>query len=233
MSRNNNNVKKEITIAGRTYKMKKSKYACNESPVHVSDNMTGKMENIPSISTSCLANPICLQRMLDGESVCAHCFAEATLNQYKAAGEAMLNNTYLLTESILDTDLLPRFPNVAIVRIESFGDVANITQAINYCNLCKVNPLVTFAWWSKNVAIIEKAFDMVGKPENVILIESSPKVNFAKPKSSHYVDKVFTVYSKDYIIANNLDINCGSRCCATCRRCYRKDTEADVREQLK
>lgn len=238
MSRKNNSVKTEkvvktIAIMGRVYQLKKSKYAANESPIHVSDNMSGKMANIPSISTSCLANPICLKRMLDGDSICAHCFAETTLKRYEAAGEAMLNNTYLLTESILPLELLPVFPNVAIVRIESFGDVANVTQAINYCNICKVNPLVTFAWWSKNVKIIEKAFDMVGKPENVILIESSPKVNQKIEKSSHYVDKVFTVFSKEYIIANDIDINCGSRCCATCRRCYRKDTESDVREQLK
>ena len=60
------NVKKEITLAGRSYKLRKSKYASNFSPVCVSDSMSGKMENIPSISSSCLANPICLQRMQDG-----------------------------------------------------------------------------------------------------------------------------------------------------------------------
>lgn len=233
MSKVKSNVKEFIEILGRRYAMRKSKYASNYSPICVSDNMSGKMESIPSISTSCLANPFCLQRMKDGDSICAHCFAETTLNRYKDCGKNMLSNTYLLTESILDLDLLPKFPNVRIVRIESFGDVANVTQAINYCNLCKVNPLVTFAWWSKNVAIIAKAFDMVGKPKNVILIESSPKVNEKKTASSHYVDKVFTVYSKEYIIENNLDINCGARCCATCGRCYRKDTESDVREQLK
>ena len=233
MSRNSKKVNDEIIIAGRSYILKKSKYAMNVSPVHVSDSMSGKMTGIPSISTSCLANPICLQRMLDGESICAHCFAETTLNRYKDAGKAMLNNTYLLTESILDPDLLPVFPNVSIVRIESFGDVQNVTQCINYINICRANPGVTFAWWSKNVSIIAKAFDMVGKPENVILIESSPKVDVVKPASSHYVDKVFTVYSKEYIIAHDIDINCGARCCATCRRCYRKDTESDVREQLK
>ena len=219
---------KEIIVAGRKYVLQKSNYAANESPIHVFDSMSGKMSNIPSISTSCLANPICLKRMMDGDSICAHCFAQATLSRYEDAGKAMLNNTYLLTESILPTELLPIFPNVAIVRIESFGDVANVTQAINYANICKANPLVTFAWWSKNVKIIEKAFDIVGKPENVVLIESSPKVNEEIKPSSHYVDKVFTVFSKPYIIEHDIDINCGSRCCATCRRCYRKDTESSI-----
>lgn len=222
-----------IEICGRIYEMRKSKSAINFSPVCVSDYMSGKMQGIPSISSSCLANPICLKRMLDGDSICAHCFAETTLKRYSDCGKNCLSNTYLLTESILENELLPRFVNVAIVRIESFGDVANVTQAINYCNICKVNPYVTFAWWTKNVSIVAKAFDIVGKPENVILVESSPKVNKAVEPSSHYVDKVFTVYDKQYIIENNIDINCGARCCATCRRCYNKNTESKVSEQLK
>lgn len=234
MSRKSVKVNPEfVEICGRSYLLKKSKYAANKSPVHISDSMSGKMSGIPSISTSCLANPICLKRMLDGDSICSHCFAETTLNRYKDTGKAMLNNTYLLTESILPESMLPVFLNVLIVRIESFGDVANVTQAINYCNICRKNPLVTFAWWTKNVNIVSKAFDLVGKPDNVILVESSPKVNKEIKPSSKYVDKTFTVFSKEYIIANNIDINCGSRCCATCRRCYSKDTEKAVFEQLK
>ena len=225
--------KSYVEIEGRAYELRKSKYALNFSPVCVSDDMSGKMEGIPSVSTSCLNNPICLARMQQGDSICAHCFAETTLKRYKDCGKNCLSNTVLLTSSILPDNLLPHFPNVSIVRIESFGDVANVTQAINYANMCRVNPLVTFAWWTKNVSIVAAAFDQVGKPDNVILIESSPKVNNKIQPSSHYVDKVFTVYSKEYIIEHNIDINCGARCCATCRNCYRKDTGADVREQLK
>ena len=234
MSKNSKLVKNDVVVvAGRQYTLKKSKYATNVSPVHVSDKMSGKMTGIPSVSTSCLANPICLKRMLDGDSICAHCFANTTLSRYTDCGKAMLNNTYLLTESILPLDMLPLFKS-DIARIESFGDVQNVTQSINYSNMCLINPNTTFAWWSKNIPIIAKAFDIIGgKPDNVILIESSPKVNVKLEPSSHYVDKVFTVYSKEYIIANDIDINCGARCCNTCRRCYRKDTEADVREQLK
>ena len=136
---------KEIVINGRVYTMKKSKFAVNASPVHVSDSMSGKMAGIPSISTSCLLNPICQKRMQDKTSICAHCFASATLTRYTNAGKATESNYHLLTESILPADLLPVFANVAIVRIESFGDVANETQAINYINICNANPAVVFA----------------------------------------------------------------------------------------
>ena len=226
-------MKKEITINGRVYPMKKSKFCINESPVHVSDSMSGKMAGIPSISTSCLLNTICQKRMQDGSSICAHCFAETTLNRYKEAGQAMERNYYLLTEAVLPLEFLPVFANVAIVRIESFGDVQNVTQAINYANICKVNPSVMFAWWTKNAAIVKKAFDMVGKPENVIMIESSEKLNCKKELSNGYMDKVFTVYDAKTIAEKAIDINCGARCCATCRNCYKKDSAAIVSEKLK
>lgn len=222
-----------ITINGKDYRLKKSKYCINKSPVHVSDSMSGKMSGIPSISTSCLCNPICKARMKDGLSICAHCFAEATLNRYKAAGKAMESNYNLLTETILPLELLPKFANVAKVRIESFGDVANVNQAINYANICKVNPGVNFAWWSKNMNIIKKAFDIVGKPGNVVMVESSEKLNEQKDASTIYVDKIFTVYDMKTIKAKDININCGARCCATCGNCYAKDTAAIVNEKLK
>lgn len=225
--------KKTVFINGKEYLLKKSKYAVNESPIHVSDSMSGKMSGIPSISTSCVCNPICIARMRDGDSICAHCFAETTLKRYTACGKAMESNYYLLTESVLDTALLPRFANVAIVRIESFGDVANVTQAINYANICKVNPNVVFAWWSKNMKICKEAFDKVGKPDNVIMVESSPKLNEQAEISTDIVDKVFTVYDEKTIAEKSVEINCGARCCATCRRCYSKNTEKVVNEKLK
>ena len=222
-------MKKTAIINGKEYNVKKSKFCINESPVHVSDSMSGKMAGIPSISSSCLCNPICIQRMKDGNSVCAHCFAEATLNRYHAAGAAMERNFKLLTDSVLPLELLPVFCNVSIARIESFGDIANVTQAINYANICKVNPNVRFAWWTKNAAILKKAFDIVGKPANVVIIESAPKLNTEIKPSNEYIDKTFTVYED----GDDDFINCGARCCATCRRCYSFDTEKAIHEKLK
>ena len=222
-------MKKTIEINGKEYIMKKSAFCVNESPVHVSDSMSGKMAGIPSISSSCLKNPICIQRMKDGNSVCAHCFAQATVSRYKGLGAAMESNYNLLTDSVLPLELLPRFCNVSIARIESFGDIANVTQAINYANICKVNPFVRFAWWTKNAAILKKAFDIVGKPDNVVIIESAPKLNTEIQPSNEYIDKTFTVYTD----ADADFINCGARCCATCRRCYSFDTEKAIHEKLK
>ena len=93
------------TVNGERLPLFKSRYTSNLSPVHVSDYMSGKMEGIPSISTNCLENPVCRARMENGESVCAHCFAAATLDRYTAAGVHAANNLQILTWQVLPLDL--------------------------------------------------------------------------------------------------------------------------------
>ena len=243
MAKKSNLVKSVFTdVSGREWPMLKSKFTSNLSPVHVSDYMSGKMTGIPSISTSCLVNPICIKRMQDGESVCCHCFAAATLDRYTACGQHAENNFYLLNSEVLPLEMLPKFPNVAIVRIESFGDVASVTQAINYINIAKVNPLVTFGAWTKNANLWNKAIQEVGKPENLSLVYSSFKLNNPAPAAEYFTkdgennfDHVFTVYDVPTCEFYGPGfVNCGARDCASCRRCYRKNPdEFSVREQLK
>jgi len=225
--------KQSITINGKEYTVKKSRFCVNASPVHVSDSMSGKMAGVPSISTSCLLNPICQARMQNPDSICAHCYAAATLTRYTAAGKAMESNYHLLSEQVLPLDLLPVFANVSIVRIESFGDVGTYEQAVNYANIARLNQGVMFAWWTKNAHIVAQVFADYGKPKNVLLIESSEFVNVEKSRLSEFTDKVFTVYDAETIEKQNVSINCGARSCATCRRCYSKETETTVNEKLK
>jgi hypothetical protein len=221
--------------------MRRSKFAANYSPAIVSDNMSGKMAGIPSISTSVLENPICQKRRQDPNSICAKCFAASTAARYSSLAKNLKSNLELLTGEILPADVLPRFiPELSnIVRFESFGDLANVNQAINYLNIAKVNPGVRFAIWTKNIGILAKAVETVGKPENIRIIYSAPIVNHAidveKTKQSFpYVDAVFTVYDKKHAAENNVEINCGAKSCITCRNCYdRSDFYSDIKEQLK
>lgn len=244
MSKKNENVNRVfVDKTGREWPMLKSKFTGNLSPIHVSDYMSGKMSGIPSISTSCLVNPICQARMENGESVCAHCFAAATLERYTSAGTHAENNFYLLNAEVLPLDVLPRFRNVAIVRIESFGDVASVTQAINYLNIVKVNPFITFAAWTKNASIWNAAIKKVGKPDNLSLVYSSFKLNTPAAAKEYFTgtgennfDHIFTVFDKSTADLYGADsfITCGARDCATCRRCYNKRAEDfSVRELLK
>lgn len=72
-----------------------------------------------------------------------------------------------------------------------------------------------------------------GKPENMTIIQSSLKLDQAEQPYGEFVDKVFTVYRPATIDAENIEINCGARDCATCRRCYFDKTIKDIREKLK
>lgn len=212
--------------------MYKSKYTVNATPIHISDNMSGKMTGVPAISTACTDNPICQKRKNCDALVCSHCFAFGTLNRFKPAQKNAAENYETLTSRILNDDEIPVFGNVRFVRIESFGDIANVTHAVNYIKIAKKNPNVTFAWWTKNTWIAAAAMDREGKPDNIILIQSSPVLNKQQKPRNAYVDKVFTVYDKEH--AENVKINCGSRSCVTCQRCYdRNNTEKYISEKLK
>lgn len=125
------------------------------------------------------------------------------------------------------------------IRLEAFGDVINAIHVINYFNLCKRNPKITFAAWTKNVDFYEAAVKMGHeKPDNLILVASSPMLNTEINVENHpIVDKTFTVYTLEYIKANNIGpdfFNCGARSCKKCGRCYRKSDDVEnVHEILK
>lgn len=215
------------------YVMRKSIYTLNLSPIAISDYMTGKMSGMPSISTSCLVNPYCIARMKNKENICSECFAAATQNQYKDLKQNCIDN-YNLLQNVLPLELLPVFnPNIKMIRLESFGDLGSVNQAINYINICNVNKNNTFALWSKNAFLLEKAIETAGKPKNMIFIESSEKINQVKENISPIADHVFTVYNNETIEKENIKVNCGDNCCVTCGRCYKLKTVFNIIERLK
>lgn len=219
-------------------KVYKSKFAVNPSRVYVSDNMTAKMAGVPAISTSVALNPICQARAKDPNSICAHCFAIATVARYTKLGEHLAENTEVLTAEVLPLEELPKFGfTVGMVRLEAFGDLNNTTQVVNYFNIARVNPHVHFALWTKNPHLVAAVIEVgAEKPANLNIIYSSPKLNtpaldiFARYP---FIDKVFTVYDKATIARDNIAINCGARSCAGCGLCYFDKLVKVVNEQLK
>ena len=202
--------------------------------VHITTNHTGKMSGMASISTACICNHHCTDHRNVKGSICEHCFAERSFRMYNDGFErCFVNNYEILTKVEIPVELMPVL-NYSIFRIESFGDIDNEIQAKNYWNLITANPYTQFGWWTKNYGIVEKVFDKFGKPSNVKLIISSIMLNKEYDISKfHYADKVFTVYSKDYIKENNININCGGNQCITCQRCYRDNEYIYIREKKK
>lgn len=195
-------------------------------------NMSGKMAGVNCLSTSNLVNPFCAARKNNPDMICSKCYADSTCKRYHKLQDNMLTNTAILTTRLFEIDEMPTI-NAAIFRFEAFGDLINATQCRNYFRLCKANPAVHFALWTKNPGIVRQAIAAgENKPENLVILLSSAKIGErVNPAKWDFIDKTFTVYRKNEMPPEV--INCGARCCLTCQRCYHKETESNIREYLK
>ena len=195
---------------------------------------TGKMMGMYSLSTACFCNSRCLRNKEIKGSICEKCFAFRQTEFQKSMKDFLVQNYKILTTEIIDWDDLPVI-NALYFRFESFGDLANVTQAINYMHIIQKNPNTFFGWWSKNMDIVNEMFQQTGyeKPANVNFIESSLFENKAKHPSYWFVDKVFTVFDKETIAERGININCGARSCLKCLLCYTKNDVVYVNEEEK
>ena len=207
------------------------------SGVHYTLNHQGKMIGMMSLSTSCTCNTYCKKRSENKETVCSYCYAQRQMKIYKNLEKCLIKNTEILTQKVLEDYELPII-NALYFRLEAFGDLNNTTQVINYFNLCKKNPGVRFALWTKNLWLIDSVInhDHINKPRNLNIIYSSPFLNESNENIFvlyPFIDKVFTVYEKEFIKKNDIEINCGAKNCLTCAKCYKKNKLKYINEKLK
>lgn len=200
-------------------------------------NHSGKLSGMKSIGTCCANNEFCLARMKDKDGVCCHCYASTYVKMRKSLKDHLIQNGEILKNRILQDNEIP-VTNDLVYRFESFGDIANEIQLINYVNICNRNPYTAFGLWTKNYGICDRVFNKMGiaKPENLSLVVSSPKMNEVirlNMERFWFVDHVFTVYDGNYIKTNNVSINCGAKSCLKCKTCYYRNTEFYVNEKLK
>ena len=222
-----------------THKERKGGY-----DVVVSHGMTGKMEGIDSISTSCILNTFCEARKKDPDSVCSHCYATRLLAFREGANRCYERNLCTLR------NLLPKWKAARAVfttrlgRFEAFGDLSSVTHARNYLRIARANPDTRFAIWTKNWNLLATAIKEEGGkcPRNLSIVLSSNKLNgsfteeqLERIQAKMHVDHVFEVYTPEYLKEHpEVKIECGGRKCLECGRCYRKTKSIDfVREQLK
>ena len=213
----------------------KKRYGINVTTKH-----EGKMQGLSSLSTSSLCNKHCVNKSKDSRTICSKCYANSLQSFRKSMKDSLKRNTEILTTEILPEEDLPYlFSETGMFRFESFWDLNNEIQVVNYFNIAKANPHMACALWTKNPWIIENAMNHYNltKPENLQIIGSSYFINQSMEtyfKKFDFVDRIFTVYSKDYINENNVNITCGSRSCATCQKCYKgTHEEYEIREKLK
>ena len=182
---------------------------------------TGKMKGLHSISTSPLCNGQCLKNAELENSICSNCYSFKMMKQYKALAGKMARNSERLCKPLAPAEIPENIKTPSgYFRFEAFGDVGTVTQAENYIKIATANPGIKFAAWTKNPKYYIKAVENIGKPKNLILIQSSLYINKPVKKAAACFDYTFTVYDKQFAKDNNTNITCGARSCANCGKCY-------------
>jgi hypothetical protein len=174
----------------------------------------------------------CEVRSKDPESPCHGCYSQRAMARYPSAHQRFEKNTEALSKVLLPLAALPRV-NASVIRFNAHGELKNALMAINYFRIAKHNPRTQFSLWTHDPKYVQEAIKKEGKPENLILIYSSQKYN--KPdRLPRNFDKVFTVYTKDFVKQNDININCGAKKCWDCFKCYDpNDTTKHIKELKK
>ena len=224
-----NLTEKKESIHGSTYYINSHTFEKG-----ICKKMTGKMSGMQSFSTSVVLNKYCQERRNNEKLICSECFAAAMGKVYgENFNNKLAKNTELVTSRVLDFDELPII-NYVVFRLEAFGDAQNVTQVINYFNLCNKNPRCRFTIWTKNPWLFKDAINAGHKkPENLNIVLSSPCLNHRVISHFDFVDTVFTVYTAEYALTHNIKINCGNRKCLECMNCYSMVHVPNVNEILK
>ena len=188
--------------------------------------MTGKLAGLKAINTSPLANSYC-KRMSRTSAVCSKCYSIRMVSTYrKNCNPAWERNGTQLSKPVAFWEL-PKFKDGAVVRYNGHGELLNLLHAINLFKIAYTSPRAKFSLFTKRFRLVQNAIDILGKPKNLQLVYSSPKLN-KKSKLPKYFDRVFTVYDHDCE-----DINCGTRNCINCMVCYTDNGIIAVNERLK
>ena len=197
--------------------------------VHIS-KMSGKLEGLLAINTNPLTNDFCQQMSRHPGFVCSDCYSRRMLSTYrKSCVPPFDRNAQELSSRVLDNKDLPSFKSNEIVRFNSHGELININHLHNIINICNKNSDTRFALWTKRATMVE---DM-NKPDNMVLIYSNPLLNDSTPTIPYPVfDKIFSVYTKGYIEASGMTINCANKC-KECLLCYKKNDITSITEKLK
>lgn len=184
----------------------------------------GKMDQIPSISTSALCSVGCAMRSKNSNYICSRCYARRELKRRKTLREKMYINNIFYTQYELTAACVP-YINSNLFRFEGFGEIQNIIQVKNYFTIARKNKHCFFVLWTKEPQIIQEAMAAYNtrKPSNMRIIVSEYIINAPEKKriSWTFADKVFSVYTKDHANKNDININCAGKC-IDCMRCYDK-----------
>ena len=190
---------------------------------------TGKIEGIYSLDSSATNCGFCAtMRKYAAEHpelniVCGMCYDFAQ-EQYRFSALNRHTLNLVIMENVEFTiEELSTLPCGELARVNSSGDSSNDIYAANMIKFCFAHPFSKTAIWSKHTITYIHAIEKYGKPENVVMIQSSLFVDKAV-KLAKYFDYVFTVYKDKEAVKKALDsgaCECNGKKCRDCGyKCY-------------
>ena len=202
------------------------------STVYASYHDSGKIEGIISVDSSAQGCEFCkLMREIaekmktngNDKHICGLCYATKGHFRYKTVKNRHELNMAILSEIQFKPGDFKGMGLYGLARINSDGDIRNVTHAKNIIIMMNDNPIARFGWWGKNINAIVEVCDELGKPKNCTLVASSFLIG--KPiKLPKYFDYVFTVYETDEDVAEavaNGAAECNGKHCRDCGfMCY-------------
>lgn len=157
--------------------------------------------------------------------ICGLCYDDAQESRWSNVENRHGLNMRILSSVLFDEAELATLPIGGVAcRINSSGDVPNVTYARNCIRIAKSHPATRFGFWAKNIPACEQAFDLEGgKPSNMIFVQSSLLIGFPC-KRSRYADYTFTVYPDEQTTQKAIAdgaCECNGKKCMECGfKCY-------------
>lgn len=207
-----------LTVADKFELLKIYKVAYHES---------GKIEGVYSLdssATNCTFCRVMREKAKENPNIiCGYCYDFEQEKYRKEVLNRHTLNLVIMSKVEFTVDELRHLNGIGLIRVNSSGDAENVIYAKNMLRYAMAHSFARVAIWSKNVLAYIKAIDEIGKPENVIMIQSSPFIN--KPVArAKYFDYVFTVYSDAEQIEKALNAGaceCNGKKCSVCGyKCY-------------
>lgn len=189
---------------------------------------SGKIEGISSADSTATNCTFCqaMRKAASGDEnhICNHCYdvKQENFKSVHVLNRHTLNLLIMSSIEFSESELCCVSGITNLFRINSSGDIENVTHAINMLRLIKVNIHASTALWSKNKAAIKAALKKVKKPSNCVLIQSDPVINGNTEKDPDF-DYIFRVCTKDKIdaaIKSGMS-ECNGKKCVDCGfKCY-------------
>lgn len=188
---------------------------------------TGKIEGASSCDSSCHGCAFCgLMREAAKNNplhICGYCYDAAQEARWANVKNRHGLNLEIISALDFTVDELRAVPVTAILRENSSGDISGDIMARNYVRMAYAHEYAAVALWAKNVSPVERAFDALGKPANMVFVQSSVLIGIPA-RRSRYADYVFTVYPDEESLQEALQagaMECNGQKCKECGwKCY-------------